>query len=82
LTVTQTGSTEFTAYYQDEIKPRKVRHIQGDIGEKHDVKLLPHWANQYILVRDAYGREMVQDKSRPVEDGVVFVKEADGSPQT
>jgi hypothetical protein len=80
LTIVQTGPAEFTAYYQDEIRPMKVRYVQGDIGEEHEVKLLPHWENQQIRVRDAFGREMIPDEAHPVEDGVVCVKAADVSP--
>jgi hypothetical protein len=80
LTVVQTGPTEFTAYYEDEFRPIKVRFVQGAEGEEHAVSVLPRRENQIIRVREAFGREMVPDDSQPVEDGVIFVKSIDGSP--
>jgi hypothetical protein len=50
------------------------------LGEEHVVSLLPRWENQIIRVRESFGREMIPDDSQPVEDGVIFVKSADGSP--
>jgi hypothetical protein len=79
LTVVQTGPAEFTAYYEDEFRPIKVRYVQGYVGEEHEVSLLPRWENQIIRVREAFGREMIPDDSQPTEDGVMFVKAADGS---
>jgi hypothetical protein len=43
--------------------------------------MLPGWQNQIIRVREAFGREMIQDESQPEEEGVIFVKSADESPR-
>jgi hypothetical protein len=63
LTVVQTRPTEFTATYEDEIRPWKVRYILGDEGEEREVKLLPFWENQGIRIRDAFGRDMKSPSS-------------------
>jgi hypothetical protein len=60
--------------------PMKARFVQGDVGEEHDIKVLLVWEDQIIRVREVFGREMVPDDSQPAEDGVIFVKSADGSP--
>jgi hypothetical protein len=57
-----------------------VRFVQGDEGEEHEVNMLPLWQNQIIRVREAFGREMISDDSQPLENRVIFVKSADGSP--
>jgi hypothetical protein len=60
----------------------KVRYVLGDIGEEHEIKLLPLCPNQIIRVREAFGREMIPDDSHAAEDGVIYVKAADRSPWT
>jgi hypothetical protein len=80
LSLHQTGPNEFTAFYESQIETWKVRFVQGDEGEEHDVNMLPNWQNQIIRVREAFGREMIPDDSHPAEDGVIFVKSANGSP--
>jgi hypothetical protein len=65
--------------YQDDVKVYKVRVFGTDRGEEHQVRTFPLWQYQKDLVRTAFGREMISDDSQPAEDGVVFVKPADGS---
>jgi hypothetical protein len=66
--------------YGDQMQVWKVRFIQGVEGEEHEMEMLPYWENRIIRVREAFGREMIPDESRPTEDGVIFVKSADGTP--
>jgi hypothetical protein len=80
ITCTQTGPKEFTAYYQDDIRSWRVYFGTTDMGEEHEIRALPHWSNQVLIVREAFGREMVLDESRPQAAGRIFVKSADGSP--
>jgi hypothetical protein len=49
------------------------------MGEEHIVSLLPLWENQHLRIRQAFGREMIPDDSRPSKDNVLYVKSADGS---
>jgi hypothetical protein len=80
LVVCQSGPAEFSAYCEDEFRDVKVRFFRGTEGEEHIVRVLPQCENQTIRVREALGREMIPDESQPPEDGVIFVKSADGSP--
>jgi hypothetical protein len=80
LTLHQTEPGVFTAYYEDQMADMKARVIRGDEGEEHIVRVLPHWEDQIIRIREAFDRDMIPDNSQPPEDGVIFVKSADGSP--
>jgi hypothetical protein len=42
--------------------------------------MLPHRKDQVVRIREAFGRDMIPDDSQLAEDGVIFVKSADGSP--
>jgi hypothetical protein len=77
--VQQTGPTEFTVFYEDEFRETRVRFIQREEGEEHVVSLLPRWENQIIRVRESFGREMIPDESQPEEDGILYMKFADGA---
>jgi hypothetical protein len=81
LSVVQSGPKEFTACYEDEIRTWKVLFIQDGEGEDHDIRMSPQWENQIILVREAFAREMILDTAKPVKNGVIHVKSADGSPR-
>jgi hypothetical protein len=80
FTVTQTGPMEFKAIYADEVQTFKVRFVTDDAGEEHEMNLFPLWENQKLRIQEAFGCEMVPDDSKPPEDGVLYVRSADGSP--
>jgi hypothetical protein len=80
LSVIQTEPMRFQANYSGEEVLHHVRFVVGDTGEEHLVELLPFWENQVFKIRQAFGREMILDDSRPAHDNVLFVKSADGSP--
>jgi hypothetical protein len=80
LSVIETEPMKFQACYPEEEVLYHVRFVVGDEGEEHLIELLPFWENQVFKVRQAFGREMVLDESRPSKDNVLFVKSADGSP--
>jgi hypothetical protein len=80
IVCTQTGPKEFTAYYQDDIRSWRAYFEANGIGEEHEIRALPHWDNQVLIVRESFGRDMVLDDSRPESAGRIFVKSADGSP--
>jgi hypothetical protein len=79
LTLDQTGPTEFTGFYAEQIRDWRVRFVKGSEGEEHVVRMLPLWEDQIAQVRDAFGREMIPDDSQFAEDGVIFVKSVGGS---
>jgi hypothetical protein len=54
--------------------------MQDGEGEEHVVNLLPLWDNQNIRIREAFGREMMLDRTRPAKDHVIYVRSVDGSP--
>jgi hypothetical protein len=80
LTVNQIGEREFRAVYAEEEVSTSVQYITDDAGEEHTIPLLPLWENQVLRIRQAFGRDMIPDESRPPKDGVLYVKAADGSP--
>jgi hypothetical protein len=82
LTLHQTEPGVFTAFYADQIATMKARFVREDLGEEHEVNMLPMWEDQVIRVWEAFGRDMIPDEAQLREDGVIFVKSADRSPQT
>jgi hypothetical protein len=82
LSVVELPDRHFYASYADDEREYHVRFMTADEGEEHLVSLLPCWENQVLKIRLAFGREMVPDESRQSKDDVIYVKSADGSPQT
>jgi hypothetical protein len=80
LSCVQTGPKEFTAFREDDIRTWRAYFGTLDMDEEHEIRALPHWDNQRLIVNEAFGREMVLDDSRPEAPGRIYVKSADGSP--
>jgi hypothetical protein len=64
----QSGPKEFTACYEDEVRNWRVYFELNGEGEEHEIRMLLQWQNQVLLVREAFGCDMVLDESKPAEN--------------
>jgi hypothetical protein len=51
IVCTQTVPREFTAYYQDDIRSWRAYFEANGMGEEHEIRAVPHWDNQILIVQ-------------------------------